>query len=152
MLNQLYLKVERQSGTQITGTYCIWLSGPGGVGAFYAFPFEGYVYGNLFQLYTSTENSPYNDKEQQRYLTGILTKDSEGKKIIHGMGIGSRDMGSRDMAMNQACHSWQNIVFTFILKPYEGQCKSCEDFPPPTAEDQIGASGCQWQGCPEPAP
>jgi len=140
MLNQLYLKVERQSGTQITGTYCIWLSGPGGVGAFYAFPFEGYVYGNLFQLYTSTENSPYNDKEQQRYLTGILTKDSEGKKIIHGMGI-----GSRDVAQEEGRHSWQNIVFTFTLKPYEG---SCDELPDPTTDDQIGGFSCPWQNCP----
>jgi hypothetical protein len=147
MLNQLYLKVDFQWGTQIKGTYCVWipLPGPPGSGDFFAFPFEGYVNGNLFQLYTSTENSPYNGKEQQRYLTGILTKDSEGKQVIHGMGI-----GSRDMPFNQepSSHSWQNIVFTFTFKPYKGPCDSCDDFPPPGTDDQIGASGCPWQGCP----
>ena len=150
MLKQLYLKVDFQFGTQIKGTYYVWIgpiSCPPGQCGFFAFPFEGYVNGNLFQLYTSTEDSPYNHREQQRYLTGILTKDSGGKQVIHGMGI-----GSRDMARTPGYHSWQNIVFTFTLEPYEGSCESCEEFPAPTTADQIGGFACQWQGCPEPAP
>jgi hypothetical protein len=145
MLNQFYIKVNFQSETQIRGIYYVWLgpiSCPPGECGFFEFPFEGYVNGNLFQLYTSTDDSPYNHREQQRYLTGILTKDSGGKKVIHGMGI-----GSRDVAKTEGKYSWQNIVFTFTMKPYKG---SCDDLPDPTMEDQIGGSSCPWQGCPEP--
>ena len=51
------------------------------------------------------------------------------------------------MAQNLDYHSWQNIVFTFTLKHYEG---SCDQLPDPTAEDSIGGFSCQWQGCPLP--
>jgi len=146
LLNQFYLKVDFQSGTQIKGIYYCWLGPipcpPGGNCGFFEFSFEGYVNGNIFQLYTYTDDSPYNHKEQQRYLTGIIAKDSEGNKAIYGMGI-----GSRDMAQNLDYHSWQNIVFTFTLKHYEG---SCDQLPDPTAEDSIGGFSCQWQGCPLP--
>ena len=146
LLNQFYLNVDFQSGTQTKGIYYMWLGQipclPGGQCGFFEFSFEGYVNGNLFQLYTFTEDSPFNHREQQRYLTGIITKDSGGKDVIYGMGI-----GSRDMAQAEGYHSWQNIVFTFTLKRYEG---SCDDLQDPSTDDSIGGFSCPWQGCPLP--
>ena len=142
-LNQLYMMVTFQAGTQIKGTYYSWI---GSIcqdqngneilypyctwGRFYGFPFEGWVNGNAFQLRTSTTNSPFNGREEQRYLNGIFTEDSEGKKVIHGMGMTSRDMAPQ--GTNPASHSWSNLVWTFTLEPYEG---SCDTLPAPRGSD-----------------
>jgi len=142
-LHQMYVTVDSQSGTQISGTYYSWIGAiclspngdsiPGCIsGQFYEFPFEGHVSGNLFQLYTSTDvtgPSPYNSREEQRYLNGILTEDSLGKKVIHGMGLTSRDMAA---GTDQTKHSWNNIVWTFTMEPYEGLCS---ELPAPNLGD-----------------
>jgi hypothetical protein len=122
--NQAYMMVDFQSGTQIKGTYYSWMGSK-----FFGFPFEGCVNGNSFQFYTSTTESPFNGREEQRYLNGILTKDSEGKIVIHGMGLTSRDMATGAAEY----HSWNNLVWSFTVEPYEG---SCDVLPAPGPNDQ----------------
>ena len=136
-LHQMYVMVNSQSGTQIKGTYYSWIGSK-----FFEFPFEGYVSGNLFQLCTSTDDSPFNHREEQRYLNGILTKDSDVNIVIHGMAMTSRDMATavkQDGTPDTKFHSWNNIVWTFTMERYEGLCDNAANLPYPEPNDTIGS-------------
>jgi hypothetical protein len=128
-LGQVYINVTYQFGTKITGDYHTYMQSN-----WYVIPFEGWVYGNLFQIFTSTDNGPYFEKEEERYLNGIISTDSAGNKVIHGMGLVSRNSSLTFP------YSWNNNLYTFTMRPYGG---INDPLPPPNSTDNLsGPPAC----------